>query len=228
MKLLTWNVEWADRRRWSVIEGIIRNHKPDIICLTEAHKKSCFDGYHWVEAHPEYGYGEHPSKRKVILGSINRWEDVSIGEHLDIPTGRFVSGRTFGLEIIGVCIPWRDSNVRTGRKDREMWQDHLQYLAGVQEEVKGCKKIVVGDYNQRIPRKLQRRDCYDSLMNVLVEYQIPTAWPNLKTSDGKQHIDHIALTSNFKVIEAISIPKLTNSAIRLSDHDGIVLEFELL
>jgi len=224
LKILNWNVEWPTSKRWAVIKDIIFRIHPDIICLNEAHNKHCFAGYNWIEAHPEYGYGEHPSKRKVILGSTDLWRDVSMGDHLDIPTGRFIGGRTQGIEVLGVCIPWKDSNVRTGRKDREPWQDHLQFLNGIKDKVQKKYKMIAGDFNQRIPRKLQPEKCYQNLMDVFDGFQIPTQWPDLETSDGKQHIDHVALGFGLTAVGASSIARY-EEGMELSDHDGIVLYF---
>lgn len=224
MKILNWNVEWPTEPRWALIKNIIIRIKPDIICLTEAHANQCFGGYKWIESHPDYGYGEHPSKRKVILGSTDQWREVSTGEHLDIPTGRFIGGRTHGIEVLGLCIPWQNSNVSTGKKDRRPWQDHLHYLNGIKDEVQNRYRIVLGDFNQRIPRKLQPKDCYASLMDVFKGFQIPTQWPDLETLDGKQHIDHIALGVGFEIVGASSLSRYENDT-ELSDHEGIVLYF---
>jgi hypothetical protein len=32
------------------------------------------------------------------------------------------------IRFVGVCIPWRDAHVRTGRRDRAPWEDHLRFL----------------------------------------------------------------------------------------------------
>jgi len=223
MKLLTWNVAWANTKKWPLIKETIASHEPDIVCLTEALTRHCFDGYHWIESHPDYGYHKYPNRRKVLLGSTDQWRDTSTGMHLDIPTGRLACGTTHGIEVLGVCIPWKDAHVRTGREDREPWQDHLTYLTGIKDEVHG--RIVVGDLNQRIPQKLQPQKYFEALSEVLGGHNIPTKWPDLTTSEGKRHIDHIALPVGFIVDSVTTIPKLTDDGTKLSDHDGIVLQF---
>jgi hypothetical protein len=32
------------------------------------------------------------------------------------------------IRFVGVCIPWRDAHVRTGRRDRAPCEDHLRFL----------------------------------------------------------------------------------------------------
>ena len=34
------------------------------------------------------------------------------------------------LTVVGVCIPWRDAHMPSGRKDRSQWQEHKAWLAG--------------------------------------------------------------------------------------------------
>ena len=41
------------------------------------------------------------------------------------------------------------------------------------------------------------------------EELILTKWPDVKTSDDKQHIDNIALTNDFNVESITTIPRLT-------------------
>ena len=34
------------------------------------------------------------------------------------------------LTVVGVCIPWRDAHMPSGRKNRSQWQEHKAWLAG--------------------------------------------------------------------------------------------------
>ena len=58
--------------------------------------------------------------------------------------------------FLGVCIPWRDAYVNSGRKDRKPWEDHPAGLTGFQK-LRGrfpqSRTVVLGDFNQRIPWK---------------------------------------------------------------------------
>jgi hypothetical protein len=44
---------------------------------------------------------------------------------------RLVAGRTDSqagaLVVPGVCIPWRDTDVRTGRRDALAWSEHVEF-----------------------------------------------------------------------------------------------------
>ena len=100
------------------------------------------------------------------------------------------------VRVIGVCIPWRDAHVRTGRKDRRAWQDHLAYLDGLDRvlaQADDAKLIVAGDFNQRVPRKRQPFKVFEAL-----EAAIPPGWPvvteGLCDASGAATIDHVVVT----------------------------------
>ena len=61
-------------------------------------------------------------------------------------------------------------------------------------------------------------------MNVFDGFQIPTKWPDLETSDGKQHIDHVALGFGLTAVGVSSVAR-HEKGMELSDHDGIVLYY---
>jgi hypothetical protein len=92
-------------------------------------------GGHWISADPDYGYSQPGNRRKVMLWSRSSWSSVDRVGSTRIPGGRFVSGTTATsigpVTFLGVCIPWRDAHVRTGRKDRSGWEDHSAYLMGL-------------------------------------------------------------------------------------------------
>ncbi len=70
----------------------------------------------------------------MLLWSKRPWSVVDPAGSEALPSGRLVAGITqtdLGpLTVVGVCIPWRDAHVRTGRKDRDPWQDHESWLSG--------------------------------------------------------------------------------------------------
>lgn len=88
---------------------------PDVMGLTEVGVAITPQG-HVIEADPDYGYTHDGSRRKVILWSKTPWEEMDAIGDPEMPTGRFVSGVTQGIRFVGVCIPWRDAHVKTGRK----------------------------------------------------------------------------------------------------------------
>jgi len=52
----------------------------------------------------------------VVLTSNEPWNDVVTEGPDGMPPGRFVTGVTHGVRVVGVCIPWADAHVSTGRK----------------------------------------------------------------------------------------------------------------
>lgn len=226
MKCLTWNLEWASpsSKRGKRIAGQIGRIAPDVACYTEI-LGSCIPQGHTIEADPDYGYPDTGEKRKVVLWSGVPWTDVDAVGDPAMPSGRFISGITQGIRFVGVCIPWKDAHVRTGRRDREPWQDHLTYCEGLkrvlQRYTAGKEPVcILGDYNQRIPRMNQPEPVYEALMNAIPGgFTILTE--TMKDPDGKRLIDHVALSKSLHGEVAEIISRIAEDGTRLSDHSGV-------
>ena len=162
MKLVNWNVAWANPRsknsrvvaRALEIRSRIERHSPDIVCLTKTHS-GLLEGGHRICAPPDCGSGMQEGRRKVVLWSRKPWERVvdDIGDDR-LPPGRFICGvtRTSAGEVtvIGLCIPWYGSRVKMG--DKEKWEDHknyLKHLAEVLSRAPSERLVVMGDFNQK-------------------------------------------------------------------------------
>ena len=54
--------------------------------------------------------------------------------------------------MLGVCIPWQDAHVRSGRADRKRWAEHIDYCEvlgpAIIEAVNLEPTIVAGDFNE--------------------------------------------------------------------------------
>lgn len=230
MRILNWNIGWstANRRKKPLLEKIIAFHDPDIVVLTEAHRYFEIPGLTLVaEAGAYYGYGFQLEKRKVLLYSrfpsiaTDPWGAVSN------PGGRFASvmvdSPVHPVGIIGVCIPWSHAHVSTGRKDRRLWQDHLNYLVELKSILTDAASsnssqiILCGDFNQRIPRRRQPEQVFQSLCECMKDWHLHTGGVEIDA------IDHM-LTS-LPVSEArLSIIPNHQDGLELSDHPGYVLE----
>lgn len=227
MKLLVWNVEWATprSRRGRHIRELIGEFAPDLICMSEGSAAMLPASGEVIEAGANYGYGDTGQRRKVLLWSRAPWTDVDHEGDEAMPTGRFVAGTTAGLRVLGVCIPWRDAHVRTGRCDRAPWEDHLAYLAGLTRVIRRVEgpAIVVGDFNQRVPRHGQPVAVYDALVGALGS-SVQLVTDGVRDDEGKQLIDHVAVSSGVigRVVE--TIPRKGAAGLRISDHVGIVVE----
>ena len=224
MKLLIWNTEWAkpNSTREIIIKEIVAEISPDIICITEGYIESWQDFGHTISSNEDYGYKIHQGRRKVILISKTPWSNIDETGDTRIPSGRFISGITKNINIIGVCIPWKDAHVKTGRKDKQSWEDHIHYLNGLQNTLSNIQSptFVMGDFNQRIPKKYSRQDVYNLMINIFKGFRIETK-NNIQPID-KLSIDHLCTKYTTK---ALSIKSINNykDDMRLSDHFGLLI-----
>ena len=222
MKILIWNTEWAKpkSKREIIIKEIVKDFAPDIICITEGYLETWKEFGYVISSSEDYGYKITKGRRKVILVSKEPWNDVEqVGEE-NMPSGRFISGKTKGIDIIGVCIPWKDAHVNTGRKDKQAWEDHIDYLQGLQNicSHKKNKTFVMGDFNQRVPRKYSRQDVYDLMIETFEDFTIETK-NNIQPID-KLSIDHFASKNADRCKEIESIDNVQDG-IKVSDHFGL-------
>ena len=204
LNISCWNSDWAtpSSKRGKFF---IDKFDSDIICLAEGYKDLLpKDGY-IISSHEDYGYKSKNGRRKVILWSKNEWTDIDKLGSKDIPSGRFISGVTSGIRIIGLCIPWRFAHVSTGRKDRKPWEDHLSFIQNL--SFSNQKTIILGDFNQNIPKKNQPEKVFSSLSNMIDGFNL------LTTNMGLIHI----VISTDLIAESIEKIATKNN----SDHDGI-------
>ena len=204
LNISCWNSDWAtpSSKRGKFF---IDKFDSDIICLAEGYKDLLpKDGY-IISSHEDYGYKSKNGRRKVILWSKNEWTDIDKLGSKDIPSGRFISGVTSGIRIIGLCIPWRFAHVSTGRKDRKPWEDHLSFIQNL--SFSNQKTIILGDFNQNIPKKNQPEKVFASLNNMIDGFNL------LTTNMGLIHI----VISTDLIAESIEKIATKNN----SDHDGI-------
>lgn len=230
LTVATWNTEW--RKAATPDAQLMRDRllalSPDIICLTEAFAELLDGEGYFIDSEPDYGYPIVPGRRKVVLWSREPWHDVDSVGHPTMPPGRFVAGRTStpagDLRVAGVCIPWREAHVRSGRRDRANWDDHLEYLDGLETLAHGWTgpTIVLGDFNQRVPRGTAPGLVYGALERALLDrYRVATAGP-LKPL-GRPAIDHVVHSSDFDAEEVTAISNLAEDGHRISDHFGVAV-----
>jgi endonuclease/exonuclease/phosphatase family metal-dependent hydrolase len=230
MRVVVWNLEWAPRARREGIRARIAELAPDILCAPEADRDVLPADGHVAEGGADWGYGIRSRRRKALLWS--RWplEDVDAFGSPGLPPGRYVAAtvRAPGgpVRLVAVCIPWRDAHVRTGRRDRRPWDEHLQYLhalAGlVRTRDRATPTVLLGDLNQRIPRSRAPRHVHAALVDALGDLAVATAGA-LPGLGGRQAIDHVAHCGllRARAVEAIDC---TTRPERLSDHDAVVAE----
>ena len=203
-KISCWNSDWATpaSKRGKFF---IDKFDSDIICLTEGYENLLPKDGNIISSHEDYGYKTKKGRRKVILWSKNEWTDIDQLGSKEIPSGRFISGVTSGIRIIGLCIPWRFAHVSTGRKDRNPWEDHLSFIQNL--SFSNEKTIILGDFNQNIPKKNQPEKVFASLNNMIDGFNL------LTTNMGLIHI----VISTDLIAENIENIATENN----SDHEGI-------
>lgn len=226
MKILLWNIEWATPKSkcGHEIRRIYHDISPDIACITESYLNFWQDEGNIISSTEDYGYKITEGRRKVVLISTSEWEEFDYIGNEDLPIGRYCHGKTHGLNIHGVCIPWKDANVRNGQRNKIPWEDHINYLDTLEPLIKDSHKktIVLGDYNQRIPRKWSPEDIYSKLLKTFEPNFNIWATGTIKEID-KQAIDHFASTHDISAKNIIIINNRIGS-LQLSDHFGFVIE----
>jgi len=224
IRIATWNVEWATPRtgKGKRIAPIISGLDADVFVVTEGCRELLPDGY-IVDAGTDWGYEDSDKRRrKVILWSKYPLLNIDLGKNAGLPPGRFVSATVQHLEgdfvIMAVCIPWRDAHVKTGRKDRKTWEEHVKYLDGLKKLIDPAGKplVVAGDFNQRIPRARQPHMVSTKMSQCMEGLLVSTALPL-----DEPLIDHIAVSRDFAVSNIEIIPD-HDSFGNLSDHQGVI------
>lgn len=230
MRVATWNLEWATpgtKRHDRCIEHL-ESMDADVIVTTE-HSLFDWPAYpHRIDAGLDWGYPLVEGRRKVIAWSKTPWSTTDDQQDGAV-RGRLARARTqtdIGqIDVIAVCIPWRDAHVQTGRRNRAIWDEHREYLATLAEVARSaggeCLTIVAGDFNQRVPRTRQPVDVFEKLTASLGDLEVVTAGE----FDCGTLIDHVATTRD---LTATSIDAWSNviEGRRLTDHSGVVVTLE--
>lgn len=230
VKVSTWNTQWATLRsdRGTRVAAKLASTEADIIVLTEGIRGLLPANGQVLDAGSDWGYPLKPDRRKVIIWSrlpltleTVGTEGAALGR-LAVATASTPAGP---VRIIGVCIPWRDAHVTTGRSDASPWSEHLQYLDQLEKLFskfdRSVPTVIAGDFNQRIPRFSQPIRVADRLSAVLEDWTTHTAGP----MENGPHIDHIA-TSAHLICRSVSDWPGTEQMGRLSDHSGVSCRFD--
>ncbi|MFN3217664.1 MAG: endonuclease/exonuclease/phosphatase family protein [Acidimicrobiales bacterium] len=230
LRIATWNLEWAtpgSDRHTRAIEHLAQ-FDADIVVTTEDSLHDWSEYPHRIDGGPDWGYPIRGARRKVIAWSRTPWEGVT--ELAERAThGRFVQGTTNvrgrKVQVLAVCIPWRNAHVKGGRTGREPWGEHVEFceaLGPAVAEAGGGPVIVAGDFNQRIPRVNQPRAVADALGAALVPLRVATADEH---AVGRL-IDHVAVSADFAVVDVEAWTNVVDGR-RISDHSGVVVTVDL-
>ena len=231
LTLATWNVEWAKPTRRDAIRDRIVGWQPDVLVVTEGdHGVLPRDG-HSADGGTEWGYPViEPERRKVILWS--RWplRGVSTDVPVDVRSGRLVDATVDNpggpIRLLGLCIPWRDAHVRTGVDPHgEPWREHRRFVAHLGDVIAGhpfgTPLVVMGDFNQRLPRARQPADVHEALVAALGSLKVITAGTEALPGLGRREVDHIAISADLVAEEVFGVDR-HDAGRPLSDHDAVL------
>lgn len=236
IRIGTWNTEWAKPGsiRGKIIGDTLAASDCDVLCLTEGFAGILPDGGHVIDAGKDWGYPIHKGRRKVLLWSKHPWtpHTHALGS-AGFPQGRFVAGSTETLSgacltVVGVCIPWRGAHVKGGSKDRKPWQDHEAWLAGFEKlryRIPSSKSVILGDFNQKIPRTWVPQRVHNALLQAFDAFEIATEGELAGAPDLS--IDHIAHTPDLTRRSIGIWHRKGDGGEHLSDHFGVYGNFGL-
>lgn len=234
IRIGTWNTRWAKPSSigGKIISKELAASDCDVLCVTEGRAGILPDGGHVIDAGKDWGYPTYEGRRKVLLWSRYPWTPhVDAVGSVDLPSGRFVAGSTETLSgtcltVVGVCIPWSGAHVTSGRKDRTSWQDHEAWLKGFEKlcsRIPVSRTIVLGDFNQGIPKKKWvPHETHNVLLRTFERFQFATQG---ELSGGRTLIDHIAHTPDLTRGSIGVWDKKTADGKCLSDHFGVWCDF---
>ena len=229
--LATWNVEWATPTTRGAIRERIASWNADILVVTEGDHGVLPAGGTATDGGTDWGYRvTKPERRKVTLWS--RWplRDVSTEAPAGVRTGRLVDAVVESpsgpIRVLAVCIPWRDAHVRTGIDPHgEPWREHRSFVAHLGELIERHPAdrplVVMGDFNQRLPRTRQPEDVHEALVTALGPLVVATAGAQPLRGLAGQEVDHITLSRGFAVEDVWGVDRHDGTRL-LSDHDAVL------
>jgi hypothetical protein len=231
LTVATWNVEWAPPGKRDAIRRRLASINADVIVLTEGDVGVLPTGGHVIDGGPDWGYDSpDPARRKIILWSRFPLLFPDAVGSADLPPGRFVAATVETgrgpVRIVGVCIPWFDAHVRTGRMKgtRKRWDEHLAYLGPLEQLLISSGEqeptCVLGDFNQRFPRSSHCPEhVHGALLKALTNYRVVTE--DDVAGLREQTVDHIATSRALSARDVRGRDRHADDepTRALSDHD---------
>jgi endonuclease/exonuclease/phosphatase family metal-dependent hydrolase len=88
------------------------------------------------------------------------------------------------------------------------------------------RTIVLGDFNQRVPRKYQPKAAFDALQEAILE-RLQIASDGLLEPIQRQAIDHVCHSTDLVCRSVASISNARPGEGQVSEHFGVRLELVL-
>lgn len=230
-----WNTQWhkLNSPKGRRLRATLNEVAADLICLPEAQHDFLSDTHYGIWSDPDHGYPVQLQRSKVTLWSRWPWRDIDVIGDSQLPPGRYVAGSTStplgDLRVIGICVPWREAHVASGSRDRAPWQDHRAYLAAIAAVLQRAQQqgpvLLMGDFNQRLPRRWVPEDLSKSLHDALGEYSVWTT--DIVPGLASQLLCHIAGAGLAMTHGSIrGLPRHIEGH-DVSDHDGVCVRFSV-
>lgn len=202
MILATWNPNAPAGHRLAEAAKFLAQHPADVAVLTKTTPGIApREGHHLRPATIDPDYPRNGTRRVVLWSRWPLTDHDAVG-HPDLPPGRFVAATvhhptTGPIRVVGVCLPWRDAHVTSGRRDRAWWEEHIAFLERLTAILTSQPRplILAGDMNQQIPRRLPKQvtaTAHQALTTTLTAaglYPVTGHTPGV----GRPVIDHIAV-----------------------------------
>ena len=116
-----------------------------------------------------------------------------------------------------------------------IWQGASEYLDALREDILPQARyqertMLIGDYSMQIPPKTcpypstkvnKKREA------TFAGWSIPTAVDFNAAGLDKPMVDHVALTSDFRVLYIDFINRFSTDILSLSDHNGVCISVDL-
>jgi endonuclease/exonuclease/phosphatase family metal-dependent hydrolase len=228
VSIATWNAEWIFHRsgRFQSALGRISGLGADILVLTETSLDLIPEEGYSALGGPDWGYPIDENRRKVVLWS--KWPiEVADNESVQ-PSGRHI-GATIStpvgpVRVHAVCVPWRDAHVSTGRRDANVWSEHIDFLDSLQGVLSSERKdpsighmpiVLAGDFNQRDGQNPYGSDATRHAWSELLS---ESALREVTPSDI---IDRVALSADLQASDPITL-----DPDGISDHHAVLVKVE--
>lgn len=234
MRLINWNFARRAPETWQagVMLARIRDEAPDVVVLTEAHESSLalLSGHALSDVGVHWG-GEAASERKVVLWSKQSWREVSHYPPLST-LGGAVCGITLtplgDVRVLAVCTPYNFAWPEGMDPRPQLWEQHIAFLDALEAALEvmpsGPPIVIAGDFNQSLPLSWGSWKAHHRLIAALSGYPILTRGDI--NPIGKQTVSHIAAVSSLRAGAVRALANLDSEDKPLSDHFGIVIDFE--
>lgn len=228
MLIGTWNPNAPARQRAALAARALERHHLDVAVLCKTTPGIApREGSTLRPATIDPDYPANGTRRVTLWTRHELTDHDPVGSH-ELPPGRFVAGTvhhpTGPIRVVGVCAPWRDAHVTSGRRDSRWWEEHIEFWAEMLPVLRAQRRplIVAGDLNQQIPRRLPKQvtaAAYEALTSTLEDAGLTIVTAGIP-GVGRPVIDHIAVD-----LEALDAgPVHVHPMADVTKHDLITVE----